>query len=372
MNKSISPDPVPKPDPGFSRRLLRWYDQHGRKSLPWQTDRDPYPVWVSEIMLQQTQVNAVIPYFTAFMARFPDIATLAAASSDQVMHHWTGLGYYARARNLHRAAKQIVSQHQGKFPATLEQVMALPGIGRSTAGAILAFCFDQRQPILDGNVKRVLARVYAIDGYPGVRAVEKRLWALSDTLTPDQRVGDYTQAMMDLGATLCTRTKPQCPRCPLDRQCAALAEGNPTAYPTAKPAKARPVRDTRMLIIIDQQQRVLLQKRPPTGIWGGLWSLPELPGGQTAARYARQISAAKQQGSSEQLAGIRHGFSHFELNIQPEVIKVDSSASPDHLGVMDCEQYRWFELEAPLSIGLPAAVVKLLEQARQWVTDPGT
>jgi len=254
--------------------LLAWFDTHGRHDLPWQHPRTPYRVWISEIMLQQTQVSTVVPYFERFLQRFPDVHSLAAAAQDDVLALWSGLGYYARARNLHRAAQHIVERHDGKFPTTLEAWLALPGIGRSTAGAILAQAFEQRQPILDGNVRRVLARYHAIDGWPGDRAVQDQLWKRAEAATPHRRIADYTQAIMDLGATVCTRT-PRCNQCPLSTGCGAHRLGRTADFPGRRPRKTLPVRLTAMLVLRDENGRILLVRRPPTGIWGGLWSLPE-------------------------------------------------------------------------------------------------
>jgi A/G-specific adenine glycosylase len=342
-------------DGEFASKLLDWFDHHGRKSLPWQVDRDPYRVWISEIMLQQTQVNAVTPYFVRFMERFPDITSLARSDNDEVMHYWSGLGYYARARNLHRAAKQIIEQHSGKFPATLDSVMALPGVGRSTAGAILAFCFGQRHPILDGNVKRVLTRFFAIPGYPGVREIESRLWQVADQLTPATRIEQYTQAIMDLGATVCVRQRPDCQVCPLRDGCAALLHGTQSHYPTPKPKKKRPTRVATMLILMDSRRRVVLEKRPPSGIWGGLWSLPELPDRTDAEKYVENQFGLRAM-EIRDLPTLRHGFTHFDLQISPRMCSVESS---DHR-IMDAEQYLWYNISDPQSVGLPAAISKLL------------
>ncbi len=339
----------------FSARLLTWYDNHGRKSLPWQLGRDPYPVWLSEIMLQQTQVTAVIPYFTRFLARFPDVQTLAESAADDVMHHWSGLGYYARARNLHKAASVIMEQHNGVFPDTLEQVMALPGIGRSTAGAILAFCFGHRQPILDGNVKRVLTRAFAIQGYPAQRETQAKLWQLADQLTPLDRVENYTQAIMDLGATLCTRSSPDCARCPLSATCTAYIAGNPSTYPHRKPKKERPHREATMLLLENAQGQILLTKRPPTGIWGGLWSFPELPENARLKQYMKQQFGVT-GGRNRKLPDLHHGFTHFDLTIHPRHIEVLPSSNR----IMDAEQYLWYNPNQPQSVGLPAAISKLL------------
>lgn len=300
--------------PAISARLLRWYDRHGRKDLPWKSGNG-YHVWLSEIMLQQTQVATVIPYFKRFTARFPTIRALARADMDAVLHLWSGLGYYARARNLHRAARVLVRAHRGRIPQDFDAVARLPGIGRSTAGAILAQAYDERHPILDGNVKRVLARYHAIDVPLQGSDIEHRLWGLADRHTPRRRIADYTQAIMDLGATLCRRTQPQCVRCPLRTDCAAYAEGRPEAYPRPKPRKKVPVRSVRMLLIRDGDGHVLLQRRPPTGIWGGLWGLPECHTDDIKrwSRTALGLEIAPQR----RWPTLRHSFSHFHLDIHP-------------------------------------------------------
>ena len=344
-------------DDGFASKLLDWYDHHGRKTLPWQIDRDPYRVWISEIMLQQTQVTAVIPYFLRFMERFPSVASLAAGEADEVMHYWSGLGYYARARNLHRAAQHIEQQHDGEFPSTLEAVMALPGIGRSTAGAILSFCFGQRHPILDGNVKRVLTRFYAIPGYPGTRKVENKLWRLADQLTPANRIEDYTQAIMDLGAMLCVRGRPDCLNCPLNPDCTAYKQGTWDQFPTRKPKKIKPCRTATMLVLVNGDRSVMLEKRPPSGIWGGLWSLPELPQECVAEEYIRSRFGLAPKKDMD-LPSMRHGFTHFDLVITP--VKFTVSTMDDC--TMDAEEYLWYNVSDPQSVGLPAAINKLLSR----------
>ncbi len=295
--------------------LLAWFDAHGRHDLPWQHPRTPYRVWISEIMLQQTQVNTVVPYFERFMQRFPDVHALAAAAQDAVLALWSGLGYYARARNLHRAAQRIVDQHGGAFPSTLDDWLTLPGIGRTTAGAILAQAFEQRQPILDGNVRRVLARYHAVDGWPGDRAVQDRLWQWAEAAMPHRRIADYTQAIMDLGATVCTR-RPACQRCPLADDCRARAAGNPQAWPGRKPRKALPVKRTAMLILRNADGRILFERRPPAGIWGGLWSLPECPVNESVTLHCRERLGVYVDHLSAG-ATFRHTFSHFHLDIVP-------------------------------------------------------
>ena len=271
MQPPVTADPT---DP-FARALLAWFDQHGRHDLPWQTDPTPYRVWVSEVMLQQTRVPTVLRYFPGFMERFPDVAVLAEAPLDDVLHLWSGLGYYARARNLHRAASVVRDAHDGRMPDQREALEALPGIGRSTAGAILALAHGQRHAILDGNVKRVLARYHLVEGWPGRSAVLDRLWGLAESHTPRRRVAAYTQAIMDLGATVCTRSRPLCRACPLAESCGALSHGRTAELPSPRPKPTLPERTTAFLILRDSHGRVLLERRPPSGVWGGLWSFPE-------------------------------------------------------------------------------------------------
>lgn len=342
----------------FSQKLLHWYTQHGRHDLPWQQNRTLYRVWVSEIMLQQTQVTTVIPYFERFMARFPDIHALADASQDEVLHLWTGLGYYARARNLHKAAQIIRDDYANQFPEDFELVLALPGIGRSTAGAILAQALGQRHVILDGNVKRVLTRVYAIEGWPGKKDIENQLWALAESLTPDQQLTDYTQAIMDLGATACAR-KPNCPACPVIDLCVAHQQDNVTNYPTPKKRKALPVKTTHMLVLQNKAGEVLLQQRPPSGIWGGLWSLPEYSEDNTdnIQQWCEQQLGLRID-SIESQPLFRHTFSHFHLDITPIACQVKSPANH----VMEATNRVWYNTQQPESLGLPAPVLKILNQ----------
>jgi A/G-specific adenine glycosylase len=347
----------------FARRVLRWYDRHGRKSLPWQGG-DAYRVWVSEIMLQQTQVATVIPYFKRFMAAFPDLESLASASLDEVLHHWSGLGYYARARNLHRCAVSVMNEFGGTFPQCQAELEALPGIGRSTAGAIRAQAFGEQAAILDGNVKRVLARCFAVEGWPGTPAVLKRLWALSEALTPKARTADYTQAMMDLGSLVCTRGKPACDACPLAGACLAQAQGNPSAYPQARPRKRLPVKKTRMLILGDGSGGVLLERRPPSGIWGGLWSLPECPPDESVAGWCRR-ELGVEVGRTSDLPPRRHSFTHFHLDITPVRVKVKN---PGHY-LMDEGSRVWYNLSQPDSRGLATPVARIL---RELASDPKT
>ncbi|HEX9625897.1 MAG TPA: A/G-specific adenine glycosylase [Acidiferrobacterales bacterium] len=344
----------------FSEALLKWYDRHGRKDLPWQRGRDPYAIWVSEIMLQQTQVGTVIPYYTRFMRRFPDVGRLARAPIDTVLHHWTGLGYYARARNLHRAAQIVVAEHGGKFPCDLDAVCALPGIGRSTAAAILAFAFNKRHPILDGNVKRVLARYHGVAGWPGERAVETRLWALAGRHTPTRRVRAYTQAIMDLGATLCTRSHPDCDHCPVRAACVARRQGDPSAYPGKAPRKRVPVRQVAMLMIQGPRRRVLLQRRPPSGIWGGLWGFPECAAENDVERWCREALGLRVAARTAWPV-LRHSFSHFRLDITPVPALLTGASGK----LMENGDAVWYNPFSPDARGLAAPVKKLLQQLRK-------
>ena len=355
------------PKEHFASRVLAWFDQHGRKHLPWQHNKTPYRVWISEIMLQQTQVATVIPYYERFMRSFPDIYALAAAAQDDVLAHWSGLGYYARARNMHKAAQALVNDWDGEFPATQEGVCELPGIGRSTAAAILSISRGEPLAILDGNVKRVLARYHAVPTWPGERKTEIAMWQLAEAYAPEHRAGDYTQAMMDLGATLCTRAKPSCNRCPLQSDCDAFALGEPTNFPKSKPKKApKPVRTTQMLMLVDKQdahqnsqQKVLLEKRPATGIWGGLWSLPELALDDDTVQLTEQRLNVQVQAVTN-LSPFRHTFSHYHLDIVPYQLDVSSSNSVQENG-----KYMWFTIEQAYELGLPAPVRTILESAQQ-------
>jgi A/G-specific adenine glycosylase len=341
----------------FSGRVLAWFKRHGRKQLPWQHPKDPYRVWISEIMLQQTQVATVTAYFNRFMAVFPDLTALAAADTDQVMHHWSGLGYYARARNLHRCAKLVMEQHQGSLPSDLETLQGLPGIGRSTAGAIRSLAFGQFAAILDGNVKRVLTRYFAIDGWPGEAAVSKRLWDVSEALTPRRNTADYNQAMMDLGAMVCVRRKPLCHCCPLAEDCRAFATGDVARYPGSKPKKERPVRKTQMLLLRNDEDGILLQQRPPTGIWGGLWSLPECSPGQQIDEWCAQNLGLKVK-QVHCLPSRRHSFTHFHLDITPVLLQVEKPRK----AVMDESSLVWYNLSQPKDLGLAAPVSLILRE----------
>jgi A/G-specific adenine glycosylase len=342
----------------FSRQVLAWYDRHGRKTLPWKHPRDPYRIWVSEIMLQQTQVTTVIPYFNRFIARFPGIKALARADLDEVLHLWTGLGYYARARNLHKAARHIVREHRGVFPRAFEAVTDLPGIGRSTAGAILTLAFGQRHPILDGNVKRVLARYHAIETPLNKRETEDRLWQLAEKHTPRKRLADYTQAIMDLGATVCTRTKPQCTTCPLRAACHACRLGTPQSYPVRAASRKTPVKATHMIMIRDQRGRVLLQRRPPAGLWGGLWGFPECVNGSARQWCRKQLGLNIQTDAPWPV--LRHSFSHFHLDITPIPAQVVGGTDR----AMENAETVWYNVRRPDQRGFSAPVKHLLEQLR--------
>ena len=290
--------------------------------MPWQNTRDPYAIWLSEIMLQQTQVSAVIPYYLRFMQRFPDITTLANAEQEEVLQYWSGLGYYSRARNLYAAAQQIEAHHDGLFPAVFDSVVALPGIGRSTAAAILSFAFGQPRAILDGNVKRVLTRCYGIEGWPGKPAIEKKLWSLAESLLPQQDSEPYIQGLMDLGATVCTRSKPDCDNCTLQGQCVAQRDNLTSKLPSPKPRSGLPEKHTCMLLLLDGPE-ILLEKRPHTGIWGGMWSLPEVGSLEDAADAARHRFGVETEIVKE-LPLHKHGFTHFRLHITPVVMLVVS------------------------------------------------
>lgn len=357
-------DTLPLDVAAFQQAVLSWYDLHGRKDLPWQQDITPYRVWVSEIMLQQTQVSTVIPYFERFMQRFPDVQTLAAAPSDDVLHLWTGLGYYARARNLHKAAQHVVSEHNGVFPLGPEQLTTLPGIGLSTAGAISSISQDIRAPILDGNVKRVLSRFLAIEGWAGQRAVAEKLWHAAQTYTPHNRVRDYTQVMMDLGATLCTRSKPRCNECPVQSHCLANQQQTQALYPGRKPKKTIPVKTTWMLLLENRDDELLLEQRPPSGLWGGLWCPPEVAQITDIDAALRALSLRAE--STQTLAPFRHTFSHFHLDITPVHLRVSPLQAETKRtikeGVAEQPERRWIQHQQPGRLGLAAPVKKLLNQ----------
>ncbi|BBB14910.1 A / G specific adenine glycosylase [Candidatus Rickettsiella viridis] len=341
----------------FQQHVLNWFNKHGRKNLPWQQKKSPYHVWLSEIMLQQTQVTTVTPYFQRFIKQFPNLSSLAAAQLDEVLNLWAGLGYYARARNLLRCAQMLEQKYAGKFPQNLIQLQTLPGIGRSTAGAILSLGFDQAAAILDGNVKRVLTRFHAIAGWPGLSAVNKKLWELAERYTPIQQTAAYTQAMMDLGALICTRTQPKCDQCPLQTHCLAYNTGNPAHFPSPKPSKKLPIRSIQMLILVNQQQEILLEKRPPTGIWGGLWSLPECPSDADAKNFSKKHYYCETE-KVRQAMQMRHTFSHFHLDIQAVVMQVNKWHPP----LMESDRIVWYNVQQLQKKGLAAPIKKLIQQ----------
>ncbi len=340
---------------GLAELLLPWFEIHGRRLLPWQRKPSPYRVWISEVMLQQTQVETVVPYFERFVSRFPDVEMLAAATLDEVLQIWSGLGYYARARNLHQAARAIAARHQDRLPESLDALMALPGIGRSTAGAILALAHGQRHPILDGNAKRVLARVFLVDDAAGTAAATRKLWEHAAACTPATRVAEYTQAIMDLGATVCTRANPACDRCPLNAGCGAYVSGRVDELPMRRRRAPRRLRHSHMVFAL-QDGSVLLQRRPPRGIWGGLWAPPEFPDADSARAWAISTfgTAAPQ---ARRLPVLRHAFTHFDLDIEPWVLELSGSG----LTVADSGS-RWHELSAVHAVGLPAPVARLMEE----------
>jgi A/G-specific adenine glycosylase len=340
-------------DSAFSQAVLTWFDDHGRHDLPWQQNKTPYRVWVSEIMLQQTQVATVIPYYQRFMERFPTVQDLAEAETDEVLHHWTGLGYYARARNLHKCAQAVVDSFDGEFPNSVEALEQLSGIGRSTAGAIASISMGLPASILDGNVKRVLSRFHAIEGWPGNKKVADGMWEIAERYTPKNRTGEYTQAMMDLGATLCTRSRPQCQICPLVNQCEAYALDRVKEFPNSKPKKEKPVRSTRM-IIIEHEEGVLLQQQPDSGIWGGLWIFPQQEVQDTPLDHPhlRSVKVIKiKEGEA-----FRHTFSHYHLDIHP--VRVQVAHKPNMVGEAPI---LWYNLAQPANVGLAAPVKKLLD-----------
>ncbi len=340
-------------------RLLHWFDRDGRHDLPWQHPRSPYRVWLSEIMLQQTQVQVVVPYFERFVAALPTLRSLAAAPLDHVLALWSGLGYYARARNLHAAARLCVECHDGDLPRDLAALVALPGIGRSTAGAILAQAWGDRAAILDGNVKRVLARLHGIEGWPGTPAVERRLWALADAQLPQARLADYTQAQMDFGATLCTRHDPACVLCPLQDRCVALHEGRVAELPTPKPGKPLPEKQSIVLWLEDALGRVLLERRPATGVWAALWSLPQADDhAQARAWFEASVGGDVDFDAAEPSLPIAHGFTHYRLQLHP--LRWRALAPRD--GVRDNGDVRWVPRDALRTLGIPAPIRRLIEQ----------
>jgi A/G-specific adenine glycosylase len=341
--------------PDFAARLIGWQKQHGRHGLPWQDTHDAYAVWLSEIMLQQTQVATVIPYYRRFLARFPDVGALAAAHEDEVLALWSGLGYYSRARNLHRAAQAVLADHGGIFPREHAAVCGLPGIGRSTAAAVCVFAYGQGHAILDGNVKRVLARYFAIEGHPSEKKVENALWTLAEKLLPATDIEVYTQGLMDLGAGVCTRARPRCSDCPLNAQCLAKRDGRTAELPTRRVRAALPERESVLLMLLCKGE-ILLEKRPPSGIWGGLWSLPEIAPGDDPAQAARVRFGVELAGLAC-LPPRRHVFTHFRLRFTPVLARVRAfSPEARQPGAL------WLPLQEALGAALPAPVRKLIEE----------
>lgn len=342
----------------FAQRIVSWQRQHGRQHLPWQHHADPYKVWLSEIMLQQTQVSTVLSYYERFLERFPTVLALAKASQDEVMPYWAGLGYYARARNLHRCAQVVVNEYQGQFPRSSEQLATLPGIGPSTASAIAAFCFGERSPIMDGNVKRVFTRYFGIYGHPQKRAVDQTLWALARDVVAqspaDLNMAAYTQGQMDLGSMVCTRSKPRCGDCPLQTDCFALLHQKTHELPTPKPKAIQPERHCEMLIL-EWGHAILLEQRPDSGIWGGLWTLPQYDDTAALTLACQQLGAPLR--SKQKMASLLHVFSHFKLHINPWHVR----PSPMQRRPEPAATQQWVALTDLAQTALPAPVRKLID-----------
>ena len=341
----------------FATQLLTWFDQHGRSHMPWQKNRTGYRVWVSEIMLQQTQVITVIPYFERFMERFPTVTALAQAELDAVLSLWTGLGYYTRARNLHASAIAIVEQYQGHMPTDFDALIALKGIGRSTAGAIISQAHNQAGVILDGNVKRLLTRLHAIEGWPGQSQIDKHLWLLATELTPHQRNADYTQAIMDLGATICRPKQPLCVACPMQACCQALAQDKVSSIPTPKPKKVIPHKTISVLLLKNEQGQTLLEQRPSSGIWGGLWSLPEF---ENLGLLHTQLALDGLPINTRPMTPIKHVFSHYKLTIEPHLLVLNNSPQK----VAEKLKSQWYHPQQLHTIGLATPIKKLLEKSQ--------
>lgn len=348
----------------FQQKILDWFKHHGRRNLPWQQSQNPYYVWVSEIMLQQTQVKTVIPYFQRFIECHPNIFSLANAELDEVLHNWAGLGYYARARNLHATAKTIVERFKGKFPQDITTLIELPGIGRSTAGAIRSLGFNQPAPILDGNVKRFFARFFAVKGWPGQATVLKKLWDLAQGYVPDYKSSDYTQALMDIGAMICTPKTPSCSICPVKNYCKALEQEAVDAYPSRKPNTKLPLRRRYFFLFYNKNNQILLEKRPPAGIWGGLWSLPECESELDIKTWCKKNYSLEVE-KSYQLPSFLHIFTHFRLEITPIIAKIKIQR---HL-IMESQHRVWYNLDTPATKGMPTPVRKLLLQFKTYIND---
>ena len=339
----------------FPGRLLVWWDAHGRKNLPWQRERTPYRVWVAEIMLQQTQVSTVVPYFERFMGRFPDVESLARAELDDVLHLWSGLGYYARARNLHEAAASVAREHGGVFPDNVPAIQRLPGIGRSTAGAIVAQGYGLRAVILDANVKRVLARRHRVAGAVSSARTLDELWRLAESHTPAERVADYTQAIMDLGATVCRRIGPRCSDCPVRADCRARAAGDPERYPEKASRRKRSLERSRFFVVVDPDGACLVERRPARGIWGGLWSPPERDAGETVSGFLDRAGIAAHLVDHVQKAGVfRHGFTHYDLDVEPVYVRLKARPAAVREGPV-----RWID-PTDHRLGLSTVAAKLV------------
>ncbi len=341
--------------PIINEKVLNWFDEHGRKNLPWQQNPTSFSIWVSEIMLQQTQVSTVIPYYQRFMQAFPNVRQLASANVDNVLHYWSGLGYYARARNMHKAARLVCSEYGGKMPTDLNTLMLLPGIGRSTAGAILSLSGGDPHPILDGNVKRVLSRFYAVKGWPGKSATAKRLWTLAEHNTPKSHGADYTQGIMDLGATVCTRSRPLCGQCPLQRECLAHATGKEKEFPERRPKKIKEQKSTNMLLV-RHGAKIYLERRPREGIWGGLYSFPEVASEDQIPIWIRTVFKSEVT-SIKAVSVMRHSFTHFDLNIHPFLVSlnIEQAAISEELGSI------WYKPGSMAKIGIPAPITDLIQ-----------
>jgi A/G-specific adenine glycosylase len=337
----------------FSVPLLDWFDKHGRKELPWQQNKSVYTVWISEIMLQQTQVNTVIPFFHQFILKFPTLESLAFADIEDILHQWSGLGYYSRARNLYKTAVIIKQDFQGLFPDTMNDLVKLPGIGRSTAGAILSLALNQHQPILDGNVKRILSRYFMVEGWPGSMQVINQLWGYAECITPAKRCADFNQAMMDLGSSVCSRTKPDCAQCPLNFGCSAYKENKTAFYPQPKPRKALPEKNSFFLIITTAQHEILLEKREEKGLWGSLWSFPQVSTTDELEGWLIEHQLVK-NGSIAYWESFRHTFSHFNLQIKPIHIMINQPLIP-----LDLSKFYWHQVANEIKLGVPAPVKKL-------------
>lgn len=337
----------------FSTRIIAWQKRHGRHDLPWQNTRDPYRIWLSEIMLQQTQVATVIPYYTRFLEKFPALSDLARASEDEVLALWSGLGYYSRGRNLLRAAQIVAEKFRGEFPKAMDDILALPGVGQSTAAAISAFAFGERQAILDGNVKRVFARHFGIDGFSSEKKIEANFWRVANAALPKKNIEAYTQGLMDLGATLCLRARPLCLACPVEEHCIAKRDGRIQELPTPRPKKAVPEKSTTMLIIVHAGE-VLLEKRPPTGVWAGMWCFPEVVNGASPRDVCRERYGLETK-SLKPWSVLQHGFTHFKLSITPQPIVVQKK-----LPRASEPSFMWLSIDDALKAAIPKPVRELL------------